>query len=63
MVYPSSTQDVVQIVKIATKHCMPVTPCSGAMSLEGHYRGIGWEFTAMETWGRDAISESGYKVL
>lgn len=39
VVYPSSTEDVVKIVKIATKHRMPVTPYSGATSLEGHYRG------------------------
>jgi D-lactate dehydrogenase (cytochrome) len=40
VVYPTSTEDVVKIVKIATKHRMPVTPYSGATSLEGHYRGV-----------------------
>ncbi|CAA7271299.1 unnamed protein product [Cyclocybe aegerita] len=39
VVYPDSTEDVVEIVKIATKHRMPIIPYSGATSLEGHYRG------------------------
>ena len=54
VVYPSSTEDVVKIVKIATKHRMPVTPYSGATSLEGHYRGvrcsiISLDFSLIET--------------
>ncbi|KAF8965848.1 hypothetical protein BDZ97DRAFT_1903908 [Flammula alnicola] len=39
VVYPESTEDVVRIVKIATKYRMPVIPYSGATSLEGHFRG------------------------
>ncbi|ESK96801.1 fad-binding [Moniliophthora roreri MCA 2997] len=39
VVYPLSTEDVVKIVKIATKYRMPITPYSGATSLEGHTRG------------------------
>ncbi|KAF8877514.1 FAD-linked oxidase-like protein [Infundibulicybe gibba] len=39
VVYPKSTQDVVRIVQIATKYRMPITPYSGATSLEGHFRG------------------------
>ncbi|KAJ3712152.1 FAD-linked oxidase-like protein [Lentinula raphanica] len=39
IVYPSSTEDVVKIVKIATKYRMPVTAYSGATSLEGQFRG------------------------
>ncbi|KAF8625917.1 hypothetical protein AX17_006643 [Amanita inopinata Kibby_2008] len=39
IVYPRSTEDVVQIVKIATTYRMPVVPYSGATSLEGHTRG------------------------
>ncbi|KAH9480896.1 D-lactate dehydrogenase [cytochrome], mitochondrial [Psilocybe cubensis] len=39
VVYPQSTEDVVKIVKIATKYRMPVIPYSGATSLEGHFRG------------------------
>ncbi|KAI0632542.1 FAD-linked oxidase-like protein [Trametes polyzona] len=38
VVYPSSTEDVVKIVKTAVKHRMPVIPYSGATSLEGHFR-------------------------
>ncbi|KAI0366688.1 hypothetical protein BV20DRAFT_1002077 [Pilatotrama ljubarskyi] len=38
VVYPSSTEDVVKIVKIAVKYRMPVIPYSGATSLEGHFR-------------------------
>ncbi|KAF8991636.1 FAD-linked oxidase-like protein [Cyathus striatus] len=39
IVYPRSTEDVVKIVKVANKYRMPITPYSGATSLEGHYRG------------------------
>ncbi|KAJ4480161.1 FAD-binding domain-containing protein [Lentinula aciculospora] len=39
VIYPSSTADVVKIVKIATKYRMPITAYSGATSLEGQFRG------------------------
>ncbi|KAJ3856156.1 FAD-linked oxidase-like protein [Lentinula lateritia] len=39
VVYPSTTEDVVEIVKIATKYRMPITAYSGATSLEGQFRG------------------------
>ncbi|KAI0315833.1 FAD-binding domain-containing protein [Amylostereum chailletii] len=39
VVYPRSTEDVVQIVKIANAHRMPVIPYSGATSLEGQITG------------------------
>ncbi|KAF9464057.1 FAD-linked oxidase-like protein [Collybia nuda] len=38
VVYPESTEDVVKIVKIAIKYRMPITPYSGATSLEGQFR-------------------------
>lgn len=38
--YPSSTEDVVRMVKIATKYRMPVIPYSGATSLEGQTRSV-----------------------
>ncbi|OCH88443.1 hypothetical protein OBBRIDRAFT_86159 [Obba rivulosa] len=38
VVFPQSTEDVVKIVKIANKYKMPITPYSGATSLEGHFR-------------------------
>ncbi|KAF8824809.1 hypothetical protein HHX47_DHR7000628 [Lentinula edodes] len=40
VVYPSTTEDVVKIVKIATKYRMPITAYSGATSLEGQFRGV-----------------------
>ncbi|KAL5519872.1 hypothetical protein ACEPAG_1532 [Sanghuangporus baumii] len=39
IVYPESTEDVVKIVKIATRFRMPVIPYSGGTSLEGHTQG------------------------
>ncbi|KAK0243109.1 FAD-linked oxidase-like protein [Armillaria nabsnona] len=39
VVYPDSTDDVVKIVKIATKYRMPIIPYSGGTNLEGHTRG------------------------
>ena len=38
--FPTSTEDVVKLVKIANKYKMPVIPVSGATSLEGHYRAV-----------------------
>ncbi|KAF7298036.1 FAD-binding protein [Mycena chlorophos] len=40
VVYPDSTEDVVQIVKIANKYRMPITPYSGATALEGQFIGV-----------------------
>ena len=40
IVRPGSTEDVVKIVNIARRYRMPVTPYSGATSLEGHYAGV-----------------------
>ncbi|VDC04227.1 unnamed protein product [Peniophora sp. CBMAI 1063] len=40
IVRPANTEDVVNIVNIARKYRMPVTPYSGATSLEGHYAGF-----------------------
>ncbi|KAF8630984.1 hypothetical protein AX15_002694 [Amanita polypyramis BW_CC] len=39
IVHPQSTEDVVKIVKVATKYRMPVIPYAGATSFEGHTRG------------------------
>ncbi|KAF8958768.1 hypothetical protein BDZ97DRAFT_1668028 [Flammula alnicola] len=44
IVYPSSTEDVVEVVKIATKYKVPITVYSGATSLEGQYRGVRFAF-------------------
>lgn len=40
IVYPRSTEDVVKVVKVATKYRIPVIPYSGATSLEGQFRGV-----------------------
>ena len=40
VVFPTSTEDVVKIVKIAVKYRMPVVPFSGGTSLEGHYLAV-----------------------
>ncbi|PLW23101.1 hypothetical protein PCASD_10543 [Puccinia coronata f. sp. avenae] len=37
VLYPRSTQDVAQIVKIASKYHIPIVPFSGGTSLEGHF--------------------------
>ncbi|KAJ7752387.1 FAD-linked oxidase-like protein [Mycena metata] len=39
VVYPESTEDVVKVVKVANKYKMPITPYSGATSLEGQFIG------------------------
>ncbi|KXN82036.1 D-lactate dehydrogenase [cytochrome], mitochondrial [Leucoagaricus sp. SymC.cos] len=39
VVFPRSTEDVVKIVRVATKYRMPVIPYAGATNLEGHTRG------------------------
>ena len=40
VVYPESTEDVVKIVKIATRFRMPVIPYAGGTCLEGQTRGV-----------------------
>jgi D-lactate dehydrogenase (cytochrome) len=40
VVYPKSTEDVVQIVKVSSKYRMPITAYSGATSLEGQFRSV-----------------------
>lgn len=35
--YPESTEEVSEIMKVAYKHRLPVTPFSGGTSLEGHF--------------------------
>lgn len=37
VLYPRSTEDVVQIVKIAADNYIPIIPYSGGTSLEGHF--------------------------
>lgn len=40
VIYPSTTEEVATIVRIATKYKVPITVYSGATSLEGHYRAV-----------------------
>lgn len=51
VVYPSSTEQVSQIMKICYKYKIPVVPFSGGTSLEGHYiltrPGIVFDFSKM----------------
>lgn len=51
VVYPSSTEEVSEIMKICTKYKVPIVPFAGGTSLEGHftpiYGGISLDFTNM----------------
>jgi D-lactate dehydrogenase (cytochrome) len=49
VVFPRSTEDVVKVVKTATKYRMPVIPYSGGTSIEGQTRGV--RFFVCESWG------------
>ncbi|KAI0701556.1 FAD-linked oxidase-like protein [Cerioporus squamosus] len=57
VVYPTSTEDVVKIVKTAVKYRMPVIPYSGATSLEGHFRAPSVGGICVDMSKMDAIIE------
>ncbi|KZT09513.1 uncharacterized protein LAESUDRAFT_646124 [Laetiporus sulphureus 93-53] len=57
VVYPTCTEDVVKIVKIANKYKMPVTPYSGATSLEGNFRAPKVGGICVDLSGMDKIIE------
>lgn len=40
VVFPKSTEDVVKIVNISRKHRVPITPYSGATSMEGQFMAV-----------------------
>lgn len=40
VVYPHNTDDVVFVMKVATRYRIPVTPYSGGTSLEGNFFGV-----------------------
>lgn len=44
VVFANSTEDVVQVVKIANKYKLPVVPFSGGTSLEGNFRAVSRAF-------------------
>ncbi|CAN6598764.1 D-lactate dehydrogenase [cytochrome] 1, mitochondrial [Trichomonascus vanleenenianus] len=52
VVFPSSTEQVSEIMKVAHKYGVPVTPFSGGTSLEGHftpsYGGVCLDFARMD---------------
>ncbi|KAG6878896.1 hypothetical protein C0992_006833 [Termitomyces sp. T32_za158] len=55
--YPTSTEDVVRMVMIATKYKMPVIPYSGATSLEGQTRSHVIGGICVDMSGMDRILE------
>jgi D-lactate dehydrogenase (cytochrome) len=40
VVWVTSTDEVVEVVKVAKKHRVPITPFSGGTSLEGHFSSV-----------------------
>jgi D-lactate dehydrogenase (cytochrome) len=40
VVWVTSTEEVVEVVKVAKKHRVPITPFSGGTSLEGHFSSV-----------------------
>ncbi|KAF7335578.1 FAD-binding protein [Mycena venus] len=57
VVYPESTEDVVEIVKIANEYKMPITPYSGATALEGQFIGHPGGGICMDMTGMNKILE------
>ncbi|KAG5340336.1 hypothetical protein C0989_002147 [Termitomyces sp. Mn162] len=57
VVRPKSTADVVKIVNISRKYRMPITPYSGATSLEGHTSGFESGSICLDMSGMDQILE------
>lgn len=45
VVFPQSTDDVVWVMKVATRYKIPVIPYSGGTSLEGNFSGVSQNFT------------------
>ncbi|KAG9037670.1 hypothetical protein FRB95_004516 [Tulasnella sp. JGI-2019a] len=57
VVFPNRTEDVVVIMKIATKYRMPVVAYSGGTSLEGHFSGIDGGCICVDMSGMNRILE------
>ncbi|KAI3607994.1 hypothetical protein WG66_005134 [Moniliophthora roreri] len=55
IVRPLSTDDVVEIVKIANDCMMPMVVYSGATSLEGHYSGVATGSICIDMSGMDKV--------
>ncbi|KZS96047.1 FAD-binding domain-containing protein [Sistotremastrum niveocremeum HHB9708] len=57
VVFANSTEDVVQVVKIANKYKLPVVPFSGGTSLEGNFRAFPGGSICVSLAGMDNILE------
>ncbi|KAM0751434.1 hypothetical protein T439DRAFT_325571 [Meredithblackwellia eburnea MCA 4105] len=57
ILYPRSTADVVEIVKIASKHAIPIVPFSGGTSLEGHTLPPVWDSNEEEKETRAKLAK------
>ncbi|KAJ3516721.1 hypothetical protein NLJ89_g942 [Agrocybe chaxingu] len=55
IVRPTSTEDVVKVVNIARRYRVPITPYSGATSLEGHFSGYESISICLDMSGMDKI--------
>ncbi|KAG5646703.1 hypothetical protein DXG03_002693 [Asterophora parasitica] len=55
VVRPTSTSDVVKIVNVSRKYRIPITPYSGATSLEGHTSGYPTGSICLDMSGMDQI--------
>ena len=49
VVYPDNTEDVVSIMKVATKYRMPVVVYGGGTGLEGNFSAVCPSFDARHT--------------
>ncbi|KAG8890571.1 hypothetical protein FRB98_007125 [Tulasnella sp. 332] len=57
VVFPDRTEDVVAVMKVATKYHMPVVAYSGGTSLEGHFTGIAGGCICVDMSGMNRILE------
>lgn len=63
VVYPRSTEDVVRIVKIASKYAVPLIPYCAGTSLEGHTTAIGYPNNPSEKQVHEKIAKGEHVVL
>jgi D-lactate dehydrogenase (cytochrome) len=63
VVYPRSTEDVVRLVKIASKHAIPLIPYCAGTSLEGHTTAIGYANNPSEKQVQEKLAKGEQVVL
>jgi D-lactate dehydrogenase (cytochrome) len=63
IVYPRSTEDVVRLVKIASKHAIPLIPYCAGTSLEGHTTALGYPNNPSEKQVSEKIEKGEAVVL